>query len=260
MKIIEVVLVGLLVGFVSCTPNRIDDPSFVDCSISALDFVATTTDADCGQSNGEIVITASGGEPPYVYAINNPAMLTTSTIENIVAGNYTVIITDNVKCSISKNVLVASKGGFQATALLTPSGCKTANGTITIQPVNGILPYTYKLGAITQASSTFNNLADGEIEVVVTDASNCSFSLIKKIATGVSYAASIKPIMSTNCTISGCHNGTQSPDFRELANVQANKVRIKEFTQSGFMPRDGSLTQAEKDAIACWVDDGGLDN
>ncbi|MCF6361249.1 MAG: SprB repeat-containing protein, partial [Cyclobacteriaceae bacterium] len=133
MKIIKVVLVGLLISFVSCTPNKIDEPSFVDCSISTLDFVTTTTDADCGQSNGGIVITASGGEPPYVYAINNPAMLTTSTIDNLVAGNYTIIITDNAKCSISKDVLIASKGGFQATASLTPSGCKTANGTITVQ-------------------------------------------------------------------------------------------------------------------------------
>ncbi|MCF6361182.1 MAG: SprB repeat-containing protein [Cyclobacteriaceae bacterium] len=260
MKILKVISVGLLAGFISCTSNKIDEPVPVDCSISTLDFTATTTDADCGQNNGKIVIFASGGEPPYTYAIDDPTMQTESTIDNLEAGNYIIIITDNVKCSVSKSISVASKGGFQATASLTPSGCKTTNGAITVQPVNGQSPYSYSLGIITQLSPTFTNLSAGEHEVVVIDDTGCEFSLIETILTGVSYSSTIRPLINTNCAISGCHNGSQSPDFRTYDGVKANTPRIREFTQSGFMPRNGSLTEAEKNAIACWVDDGALNN
>ena len=75
------------------------------------------------------------------------------------------------------------------------------------------------------------------------------------------YPESIGEIIVTKCAISGCHNGSTSlPDFRSLATVQANSGNIKSFTQTGFMPRNGSLSQNEIDLIACWVDDGALNN
>jgi len=35
---------------------------------------------------------------------------------------------------------------------------------------------------------------------------------------------------------------------------------MKARTQSRNMPKEGTLTQAEIDAIGCWVDDGALNN
>ena len=64
-----------------------------------------------------------------------------------------------------------------------------------------------------------------------------------------------------NCAVSGCHNGTQFPDFRSLSNIQQNKDQIRQRTQTGNMPPNGrSLTQQQIDLIACWIDDGALDN
>ncbi len=261
MNILKAILVGLLAIFISCTSNKIGEPVPVDCSISTLDFTVAITDADCGQNNGEIIIAASGGEPPYNYAIDDPAMQTTNTIDKLKAGNYTIIITDNVKCSVSKAILVASKGGFQATALLTPSGCKTTNGAITVQPVNGVLPYTYKIGSTSQAEATFNNLASGQYEVLITDATGCDFSLIETVLTGVSYTSTIKPIINNSCAVTGCHDGsTAQTNFTSFSNVQGKAADIKSRTQSGSMPKNSTLTQAQKDAIACWVDDGAIDN
>jgi len=258
MKFFKILFFFSLILVDACTVNNLDPQ--VDCSISTLDFSFTVIPANCGQNNGSVTITASGGNPPYIFAIGEPAVVTTNTIENLEAGNYIIIITDNVKCSISKTISVASKGGFQATALVTPSGCKTANGAISVQPVNGVSPYTYKIGSTSQTDATFNNLASGQHEVLITDATGCDFSLIETVLTGVSYASIIKPIINNSCAVTGCHNGSQFPDLRTYNGVKANTKNIREFTQSGFMPKDGSLTPEEKDVIACWVDDGAIDN
>jgi hypothetical protein len=68
--------------------------------------------------------------------------------------------------------------------------------------------------------------------------------------------------MANSCAISGCHDGSVSslPNFSNLSVIQANASMIKSRTQSGNMPKTGSLTQNQIDLIACWVDDGALDN
>ena len=45
-----------------------------------------------------------------------------------------------------------------------------------------------------------------------------------------------------------------------FANVQGNAGQIKTLTGNRTMPAEGSLTQAEIDMIACWVDDGAVAN
>ena len=80
------------------------------------------------------------------------------------------------------------------------------------------------------------------------------------IPTGVSFTASVAPIITASCSTIDCHGGSQSPDFRVFENIRNNASKIKEFTESGFMPQSGSLTPEEINLIGCWVDDGALDN
>ena len=75
----------------------------------------------------------------------------------------------------------------------------------------------------------------------------------------VSYASVISPIISQNCK--PCHfDGSQLPDLSNYNSVSANADLIKLVTQNKSMPKNGSLTQDEIDAIACWVDNGALNN
>ena len=49
--------------------------------------------------------------------------------------------------------------------------------------------------------------------------------------------------------------------FTVFSNIQSSASQIKSLTQSGAMPKNGSkLSQTQLDAIACWVDDGALNN
>ncbi len=248
----------LLLG--ACTNN--DEEPKIDCSVSTLDFTTVTTDASCGSNNGKIEAAASGGEAPYTYSLDNGAAQSSDVFENLASGNYNVTVTDNATCSTTKEVSVVSAAGFQATGAVVASGCKTTNGEFTAMPTRGVEPYAYSLnGGASQSSATFSNLGAGEHEILITDAVGCDFSLIKTIATGISYNASVKSIIANSCATTGCHDGsTSQTNFTSFSNVQSKAADIKSRTQSGSMPKNSTLTQEQKDAIACWVDDGALDN
>jgi len=77
--------------------------------------------------------------------------------------------------------------------------------------------------------------------------------------TDVSYTNDINLLLTQKCA--PCHiGGGQFPDLTTYESVSQNAAAIKAQTQSGNMPRGGSLTQDQIDLIACWVDNGALDN
>lgn len=82
--------------------------------------------------------------------------------------------------------------------------------------------------------------------------------------TTVSLSNNIIPIINQNCAISGCHvSGTGRLDLSVRGNIIQSASQIRNFTQSGFMPpqRSGkALTDAQKETIYCWVENGALDN
>lgn len=73
-----------------------------------------------------------------------------------------------------------------------------------------------------------------------------------------SFIEQIKPIIDSNCI--QCHNGSQFPDLRTYQSIKDNAAIIKGVTQTRRMPIGGSLTIAEIKAIACWIDNGSLNN
>ena len=111
-----------------------------------------------------------------------------------------------------------------------------------------------------QDSPFFEGLPSGEFSVWIGDGNECLIGIYLYIPTGVSFDETISPIINATCSTTSCHGGTQSPDFREFENILNNAAKIKELTQSGVEPREGSLTVAEINLIACWVDDGAPDN
>ncbi|MCM4167805.1 hypothetical protein DHD08_08945 [Arenibacter sp. H213] len=78
----------------------------------------------------------------------------------------------------------------------------------------------------------------------------------------VSYASTIRPLIDNNCM--PCHNGDGkepfAPDLRTYNSVMGIAGLIKEVTQSRRMPKEGSLSNEEINAIKCWVDQGALNN
>lgn len=82
--------------------------------------------------------------------------------------------------------------------------------------------------------------------------------------TGTSFSLSILPIIEGNCAVSDCHTvGQQQPTFLNYEQISSYANKIKSRTSNGTMPPPESgihLDQLEIDKIACWVENGALDN
>ncbi|MCX7861629.1 MAG: T9SS type A sorting domain-containing protein, partial [Bacteroidales bacterium] len=131
--------------------------------------VVTYASSPC-QPTGTAVATASNGTPPYTYKWNTGA--TTSIIQNIPAGTYTVTVKDACNAQVSVSRSVSAKNiSIARTITCTPAGqCK---GSITVNVTGGDPPYTY-LWSNGQTTQTATNLCKGNYRVTVTDALGCT--------------------------------------------------------------------------------------
>lgn len=83
-----------------------------------------------------------------------------------------------------------------------------------------------------------------------------------------SFADDIRPIIETKCAVSGCHNGDMGPDLNwtnfEKFHQRVASGLVKYRVTNRIMPPAespaGPLTQDQINAIACWADQGALDN
>lgn len=77
--------------------------------------------------------------------------------------------------------------------------------------------------------------------------------------TDITFAATIQPIIDANCI--QCHgSGGIFPELTTYTLIQLQAGSVKSEVVSREMPKQGSLTQDEIDAIVCWVDSGALNN
>ncbi len=255
--------------FFSCVS---DDINKIDCSTSDLAITKSVTDATvCSPPNGSITVSATGGNPPYTFSKDGVSFVSSTEFSNLSPGTYTLTVKDANGCTKTTTadvVLPGSTLAAEAQNKVPDTECLTGNGSFTILASGGSGSYQYKIGAGTfGASNSFTALQQGSYQVTVKDAANCEFSLAVDVAKGnssVSYQSDIKPIIEANCLKSGCHGFRNDiPDWGVLANVQAKASLIKTKTGNKSMPKDiapTGLPQNQIDLIACWVDDGALNN
>ena len=87
----------------------------------------------------------------------------------------------------------------------------------------------------------------------------------------VSFSEDISTIVETRCAVAGCHNGDGNPngpgadrnwlDFETFQDHAQNGL-VKTYVVNRIMPPSSHppLSQAEIDAIACWIDQGAQAN
>ncbi len=79
-----------------------------------------------------------------------------------------------------------------------------------------------------------------------------------------SFATDVSPIIQNSCAVSsGCHGSGSSsgPGFLSTHQQVFNaRTQIRAAVASGRMPQGGALTNAQKDALLCWIDAGAPNN
>lgn len=125
-----------------------------------------------GLSNGSISVSASGGISPYTYMWSNGQ--TSSTINNLSAGSYSVTVTGNNGCTTNTSGIIISDPSPSViiTNVLSPCNGFT-NGSATVSAGGGVPPYTYAW-TNGQTGATASNLAPGNYTMTVTGNNGCT--------------------------------------------------------------------------------------
>ena len=162
------------------------DQSIIILETNTMVLTTSETDVSCyGLSDGSATVVVMGGTPPFTYQWSDPAAQTTATANNLPAGTFTVIVTDNHGCVSSTLVTITQPNLLIPTEVHTnvtaPLG---SDGSINLSVTGGTQPYTYAWTGpndFTATTQDISNLESGTYTVIVTDANGCQATLEVKI-------------------------------------------------------------------------------
>ncbi|MEO6903975.1 MAG: gliding motility-associated C-terminal domain-containing protein [Bacteroidia bacterium] len=148
----------------------------VDKIINTLTVTGIVKDETCGNANGEIATTTTGGTLPYSYLWSNNA--TTQNLLNIAAGSYSITVTDTNGCVGTNTSTVDNITTLKIKSTIVDDHCEQGKGSISVIPTTGQAPYTYLWNTL-DTTSTLKNLYTGIYSIVVKDALGCQTLLTK---------------------------------------------------------------------------------
>ncbi len=145
--------------------------SFTLTAPSALQAGLVDNDIPCSAQYGSAMVTPNGGTAPYSVVWSSGA--TGNSVSNLVAGNYSVIVTDAHGCSVSNNFVITQTASLNVTINAANSSCFGGNNGSAIAAASGgnnVFSYMWSNGATTAA---INSLQTGQYSVIVTDGNGC---------------------------------------------------------------------------------------
>ncbi|MCU0346549.1 MAG: SprB repeat-containing protein, partial [Saprospiraceae bacterium] len=155
-----------------------------------------------GSSTGFATAMPVGGMAPYTYAWSNGG--NTATLQNLVAGTYTVTITDKFGCTATKSTTLVYQSNISLSLTPTHPVCgNNANGSITSSVSGGVAPYTY-LWSTGSTAANVQNLAAGSYSLTVTDALGCTKSATTTLTAPPAFTLTTTITNASNC---GATNG-----------------------------------------------------
>ncbi len=165
-----------------------------------LNATTSSITATCGQNNGSVTVSVTGGTSPYTY-LWNPGGGTTATVSNLSAGTYTVTVFDVNGCNVNAAVTVANSSGINtsisASTNVLCNGFSTGSATVTA--TGGTTPYTYSWAPSGGTNATATGLSAGTYTVTVTDNNGCSTPAIAIITQPKLVRDSISSIIYPLC-------------------------------------------------------------
>ncbi|MCB9189687.1 MAG: gliding motility-associated C-terminal domain-containing protein [Flavobacteriales bacterium] len=153
---------------------------------TALSLITANVSSNCGQADGEVSVTVSGGTAvsgyTYLWEDTTPSFVgATASVTGLVAGTYTLTVTDDNGCSETATTTISDLGGPTITQTHIDANCNGSfDGSIDITVSGGSTPFTYAWSGPNGYTSTFqdiNLLEAGVYDVSATDVNGCVANL-----------------------------------------------------------------------------------
>lgn len=176
-------------------------------SLKSLSISNTLKHPSCNNENdGAIEVFVSGGVAPYDYSWT-PEAQNSAQLNNLLAGDYTVIVTDANGITGSKSITLVNPEKFVLSSYQSNVKCfGDANASATVQINNADLPgYTYKWLPYGGNKPTANGLKAGPFTVQVSNAKGCMQE--KTLIITQPNKLSINVLDVKNATCNGLNNG-----------------------------------------------------
>ncbi|MEM9990567.1 MAG: SprB repeat-containing protein, partial [Bacteroidota bacterium] len=171
---------------------------------SAMDLNISFTNASNAGTDGSAVVGVSGGTPSYTYRWTNStgtSVGTAANLDNVSAGNYTVVVTDANNCTASQTVVIEEEGctGFDLTLdIVQPSCDGTSMGSITARVQNATGEVRYQWSNQSEEAS-ITDLDEGTYNLTVIDDNNCSITASATIAISAGIEVEVATMEAMSC-------------------------------------------------------------
>lgn len=253
-------LTGLCAGLISCTvtdstggtPLTASDSATITSPPPLVITLVPTNPTCAGGSDGQIVMTVSGGSPLGIATIvwrRNTVIFVPADDYNPVGlnlGLYEVTVTDNVGCIRVASTNIYEPVAMTVTSVIQNPSCFGFNdGIISITVSGGTGTYTYDwLDPVTgssfippQNASKIANLSANNYTVVVTDSNGCTQNFTFAVNNPVPITVSIIVIGVTDFCL-----GAQTVDFQAVASGGVAPYTYAWIPTTDILPTNASLT------------------
>lgn len=150
-----------------------------------------------GGVSGAIDLTISGGSPTYTFLWSNGSL--SEDLTGVMAGTYTVTITDTLGCALVDTFILTEPAAISATDSLVMPACNgDANGGIYLDVSGGTPGYTY-LWSNGATTASITALAAGAYDVSITDSLGCTVTS--------TYTLNDPPVLSLSTVVTAIDTG-----------------------------------------------------
>ncbi len=177
----------------SCTTTQNFTITEPDGLVASQD--SQTNIACHGANTGSATVSASGGTGAYTYSWS-PSGGTSATATGLIAGTYTVTVTDANSCTATQSFIITEPvSSLSATITSVEVSCfDGANGSASVSVSGGSPNYSYSWAPYGGTVATATGLSAGDYTCTITDSKGCTLTKTITVGTPAKIAATITKV------------------------------------------------------------------